>query len=131
MIVVADEIGDTATRDEAIRILLTNYRRQGPVACRIYEVLRKSLIEGAAAPIDLGAIDEILENVSPQSKGLNSYLVGLFLKNHGKAEDTRRYLEAALKLPGNHEWSEAKAKQILRAMDGKDKPGAPGVEGKN
>jgi tetratricopeptide (TPR) repeat protein len=131
LILLADEIGDTATRDEAIRILLTNFRRQGPVACRIYEILRRSLHEGAAGSVDLEAVDAILENVPPASQGLNSYLVGLFLKNHGKPADCRRYLERALKLPGSHEWSQAKARQTSQALDGKDKPAAPRSEQKN
>jgi hypothetical protein len=35
MILIADEIGDTASRDEALRILLTNYRKTAPRVCRI------------------------------------------------------------------------------------------------
>jgi hypothetical protein len=69
LIVLADEIGDTATRDEAIRLLLTNYRRQGPVACRIYEILRRSLHEGAAGSVDLEAVDAILQSGSPPRGG--------------------------------------------------------------
>jgi len=126
LITLADESGDTVTREEVIRLLLGKHRKQGPVAARIYEELRKGLNQGAGGSLDLKAIDAILENVPPASWGLNSYLVGLFLKNHGKADDCRRYLESALELPGNHEWSQAKAIKILRELDGHEK--APASE---
>lgn len=113
LITLGDEMGDSATRDEAIRILLSRFRRPAPVACEIYEILRKSLNDGKPESVDLNAIDEILDRSVPVSRSLNAYHVGLFLKNHGKAEDARRYLKLALDLPGNQEWGRAKASVVL------------------
>ena len=118
LILLADEIGDSATREEAIRVLLTNYRRQAPVACEMYQILSKGLNENKPGAVDLNAIDEILGQVPPASRGLNAWLVGLFLKNHGKPEDARRYLKLALGLPGVSEWGQAKANMTLRALGG-------------
>ena len=96
-------------------MLLTNYRRQAPVACEMYQILSKGLNENKPGAVDLNAIDEILGQVPPASRGLNAWLVGLFLKNHGKPEDARRYLKLALGLPGVSEWGQAKANMSLRA----------------
>ena len=67
LILLADEIGDSATREEAIRVLLTNYRRQAPVACEMYQILSKGLNENKPGAVDLNAIDEILGQVPPAS----------------------------------------------------------------
>ena len=39
LILLGDEIGDTDTRDEAIRVLLNRFRRPFPRVCQIYEIL--------------------------------------------------------------------------------------------
>ena len=73
------------------------------------------------ASVDLKAIDRILQTVSPEFQGINNFLVGLFLKNHGKAEDARRYLKTAVESPGLHEWWQAIAAEALRNLeDGKN-----------
>ncbi len=108
LILLGDEIGDTDTRDEALRILLKRFRNNAPKACQVYEILRRSFNDRSKpASVDLKAIDGALRAVPPASLGLNSHLVGLYLKNHGKPEDARRYLKAATELPGVHEWGRA------------------------
>ncbi len=132
LILLGDEIGDTDTRDEAVRMLLQRFRSNAPKACQIYAILRKSFYdEVKPASVDLEAIDEVLRNVSPASKGLNSYLVGLYLKNHGKPEDARRYLKTAIALPGIHVWGRVHATDALRALGDDKKAGDPGAEPPN
>ena len=91
MIVLADEIGDNETRDETVRILLRNYRKPAPKACQVYEILRKTFHDQAKpVSVDLNAIEELLRGVSAESRSLNCWLVGMYLKNHGKPEDAWR-----------------------------------------
>ena len=106
LILLGDEIGDTEARDETVRILLKSYRGVVPKACQVDEILRNSFGQPKPASVDLKAIDAVLVNSPPMSQGLNSWLVGLYLRNHGKPEDARRYLNAAMKLPGVHEWGQ-------------------------
>jgi tetratricopeptide (TPR) repeat protein len=127
LILLADEIGDAVTRDEMIRVLLARYRRQAPVACQIYEILRNALNQDKPGSVDLKAIDAILAKAPPPSRGLNAWLVGLFLKNHGQADDARRYLKLSLELPGVHEWGQAKAAVLLRGIDGDEAAPPSGV----
>ena len=70
-----------------------------------------------------------MRNAVPASQGLNFYLVGLYLKNHGKAEDARRYLTNAIELPGLHEWGQVLAADALRGLGGDDKAGKAGDAG--
>jgi tetratricopeptide (TPR) repeat protein len=118
LILLADEIGDTATRDESVRTLLAKHRRLAPKACQIYEILRKTLNTDAPPAVDLQAVEKVLKDASPASRGLNSYLVGLFLKNHGQVEDARRYLRVAVDSSGVHEWGQAVAADALRHLGG-------------
>ncbi len=94
-------------------------------------MLRKALNDGKPDSVDLKAIDEILQKAPPGWRGINAYQVGMFLKNHGKAEDARRYLKLAVELPGLHVWGQAKANVVLRALDEKEKVQKAGPEGKN
>ena len=124
LILLGDEIGDTETRDESVRVLLKSFRNKAPKACQIYEILRRSFnTQSKPTSVDLTAIDRVLQTAGPASQGLNAYLVGLYLKNHGKAEDARRYLKTAIELPGVHEWGQALAADALRKLADNPKAG--------
>ena len=69
LILLADEIGDTDTRDETIRILLNRFRRPFPRVCQIYEILRRSFHDPARpASIDVKAIDKIMQPMAPSAQ---------------------------------------------------------------
>jgi hypothetical protein len=68
LILLGDEIGDTETRDEAVRIPLKSHRKNAPKACQIYEILRRSFgDQGKPASVDLKAIDGVLRTAPPAS----------------------------------------------------------------
>jgi tetratricopeptide (TPR) repeat protein len=124
MILVADDAGDTATRDEMIRVLLANYRKKAPKACQIYELLRKSLERDDTRSIDLKPIDEILQSATPESRAINAYHVGLFLKNHANPEAAQRYLRMVVESRGVgvNEWGRTHAIVALREMEDHSNP---------
>jgi hypothetical protein len=52
----------------------------------------------------------------------------LYLKNHGKSEDARRYLRIAVELPGVDEWGKALAADRLRSLGDDDKKAGKGAD---
>ena len=94
LILIADQLGDAAARDEWIQTLLTRHRNQSPNTARIFEILRKAASQSKLEAIDLQAIDQILGKINAAaSRGNNEFFVGCYLKNHGKVEEARRHLE--------------------------------------
>jgi hypothetical protein len=78
-----------------------------------------ALDQGDASSIDLKRTDEILKSANPQSRCINAYHVGLFLKNHGNPEGARRYLRMVIESPGVgvNEWGRTHAILALRDLD--------------
>ena len=64
-----------------------------------------------------------MRTARPASHGLNSYPVGLNLKNRGKADDARRYLKTAIDLRGVYEWGTGIAAIALRGLGDDKKAG--------
>ena len=126
LIWLGDEIGDTETRDEAVRSLLKNYRRNSPRTCQIYEILRRTFGQPQPVSVDLKAVARILQTVPPVFQGLNAFVVGHYLKNHGKAGDARPYLKNAIKLPGLHQWAQVLAAEALGGLGDDKKAGKEG-----
>jgi hypothetical protein len=94
--------------------------------CQIYEILRRSFHDPAGpSAVDLKAIEKIMQPMAPSARGLNTWLVGLYLKNHGKPEDARRFLKAAVELRVVHEWGQIVAADALRKLGDGDKPKRP------
>ena len=57
LILVADELGDAAARDEWIRTLTTRHRGQSPNSARIFEILGKATGPGRPDATDLQAVE--------------------------------------------------------------------------
>ena len=63
---VADEIGDTATRDDCLMKLTTKHRAEGPKTAQICEIFQKSLQKGDGS-LDIKGLDQILATI-PEPK---------------------------------------------------------------
>ena len=113
LMLVADEIGDTATRDDCLMKLTTKHRAEGPKTARICEIFQKSLQKGDGS-LDIKALDQILATIPEPKRPNTEFIVGLYLINHGKASDSRLYLERCAKSPAVYEWMRAVASDALR-----------------
>src|SRR6185312_3528369 len=91
LLLVADEAGDKARRDEVLKDLCTKMKAQAPKTLAIGELMRGSLADDK--PLDLKSVDTILESIPPEGRGNAEFFVGKFLMNREQAEDGRKYLQ--------------------------------------
>jgi tetratricopeptide (TPR) repeat protein len=118
VMLVADEIGDTATRDESLKTLVGKHRSEALKTVSICAMFLKALEPGQAGSLDLEAIDRVLQSIPDNRRGNTEFLVGLYLRKHGKAADARTYLKRCSNAPGVPEEMRAIAAQALRSLDG-------------
>jgi hypothetical protein len=117
LILVADELGDMASRDEWVRTLITRHGNQAANTARIFEILGKATGPGKPDAADLQAVDRILGGIRVAAyRGNNEFYVGCFLRNHGQAEEARRHLERALRSTSSHRFLRALAADQLQRL---------------
>ena len=103
LMLVADEIGDTATRDDCLMKLTTKHRADGPRTAQICEIFQKSLQKGDGS-LKIKDLDQILATIPEPKRPNTEFIVGLYIRNHGKLADSRPYLERCGKSPAVYEW---------------------------
>ncbi len=117
LILIADELGDAAAFDEWIQTFLTKYPGQAAKSTRIYQIALKANAQGRLDPADLTEIEKIVDDIgAPPRQGDMDFIVGCYLKNHGKAEEGRRHLELIVKSPFATDWVRALAADTLRRL---------------
>jgi tetratricopeptide (TPR) repeat protein len=118
VMLVADEIGETVTRDESLKTLVGKHRSEAPKTVGICEMFLKALEPGKEGSLDVQAIDRVLQSIPDDRRGNTEFIVGLYLRNHGKAGDARTYLERCANAPGVPAEMRAIAARALRGLDG-------------
>jgi hypothetical protein len=101
---LADELGDTARRDEAFESLWTKHRGQAPRANQVCRVLRRWLAGGGKGEPDLAPVNAAIERLHPDRRGDLEFFVGRLLMDHGKAELGRPYLARVSRSAGANDW---------------------------
>jgi hypothetical protein len=122
LVLMADELGDTAQRDAVIDELCTRHRDKAPKSIRILQMLRDSLFRDVPEAPDLNAVDQIIEGSTPEARGNMAFFVGWCLREHGKPEDARAYLERCTHAPNTLNWFRIIAADALRVPGGDREP---------
>jgi tetratricopeptide (TPR) repeat protein len=92
---LADEMGDKARRDRLLEDLCSRLETQVPRMVAIGRKMRDSLANGGKGSLDLAAVDRVLRDMPPKTRGNAEFLVGRFLLNRGQTESARKYLQLA------------------------------------
>ena len=92
---LADELGDKARRDRMLDELCTKFQGQVPGMVTIGRMIRDALAGGGKRPLDLAAVDKVLDRMPAKTRGNADFLVGRFLLNRGQPESSRKYLQRA------------------------------------
>ncbi len=117
LILVADERGDTTTRDEWVRTLINRHRNQAPNTARIFEILATAAGPDKPGATDLQAVDKMLGKIRiGANRGNNEFFVGCYLNNHGNAAEARRHLELTLKSSSSNRFMRAIAADRLQHL---------------
>ncbi len=116
-VMVADDLGDAATRDEYAKALITQHRDQAPKTARLWEMFRDALARGPKQTPPVKDVDQVLQSIPEAERGDTQFLVAMYFKNHGKPEDAVRYLAGCVRSPKMSPWARAIAAEALRALD--------------
>jgi predicted Zn-dependent protease len=117
---VADEAGDSRRRDEVMKQLCTTMKDQAPKTLAIFQLMRDAL--AANKPLDLPAVDAILNSIPPEGLGNAELCVGKFLMNHDQPDAGRDHLRKAAASPKTYDWSREIANSIVRVREPAKKP---------
>ena len=118
LVLIADDLDDAGRRDPLIDELWTKHRARAPRTIETMKLLGDSLKTGDRAALNLATVDKIIESTPPEGRGNIEFLVGWFLKKHGKPEDARAYLLRATQSSGTYGWYAILAQDALRRMGG-------------
>src|SRR5207248_256772 len=87
---------------------------------QVLRMLRDSLTRGDPPSFDLEAVDQVIASGTPEGRANIEFLVGWFLRKHGKPEQARAYLRRCSRSPYTYGWFQCMALDALRG------PGAVG-----
>ena len=101
---VADELGESALRDELLTQFCTQYKDRAPKTAELAEVFRGWLAGGCKGPVDLAAADRVIASLEPDNRGNLEFFAGRLLLTHGQPEAGRAYLKRSAASPKTYEW---------------------------
>ena len=115
--VVADAMGDKARRDEILAKLTAELKDQAPKSVAICGLIRDSLADGGKKPLDLAAVDAIIESIPAEARGNAQFFVGKYLMNHGKPDAGRKYLRRCADSSATYLWLKLIADAAAKTPD--------------
>jgi tetratricopeptide (TPR) repeat protein len=113
LVMAADDLGDAPLRDEVLKELCARADK-APKTVQICQMFREALARGGERPLDLRAVEKVVESIPPKARGNTEFFVGCFLARHGGADDARAYLSRCSKSAATLEWMRAIAVDTLR-----------------
>ncbi len=91
---IADDEKDTKRRDAMLKEMVTKHANTAPKSSAICKLLVETVFDPSGAkPLDILALDRLLESVPEDGRGNAYFFAGWFLKNHGDAKSARNYLQ--------------------------------------
>jgi len=96
VILLADELGETVTRDRVLNFFVkagVPEKTASTYALAKFAVLLHDAYRGSNGELDLAALDEILDATTENQRMDIAYFAGRFLALRGRAEDSERYLK--------------------------------------
>ncbi len=121
-LLVADQVGDRAARDECLQTFRDRHGTQSPKSRQVLDLLFSKDAAGGAPSPDLKAIDAILESIRPEIRGNTAFPVGVFLANHARPELARKYLRMGTEGARTGPWIRVVAANLLQRIDQKPGP---------
>ncbi|MGC8638930.1 MAG: tetratricopeptide repeat protein [Isosphaeraceae bacterium] len=112
---VADELNDKARRDRLFNELAVTFQGEVPRMAPLLRMIRESAAEGGK-PLDLQAVDGVLDQMPDRTRATALLLVGRFLLNRGQPEAARKYLKRCTE-SSTHPWPQVLALGALQALD--------------
>jgi len=91
---LAADLREAGLRDELLKQVAEDPRYEGKKMPRIAALFRKSLDQAPDHPLDLKAVDELIEQMPEAPRGDASWMVARFLEYLGRTDEAPRYYKA-------------------------------------
>ena len=102
---IADQEKDPKRRDALLKEIVTKHRAKAPKSAAICQLLNETVFDPTGKkPLDVAALDRLVESVPEEGRGNICFFVGWFLKNHDDAKNSKRYLQACSQSPRSLIW---------------------------
>jgi tetratricopeptide (TPR) repeat protein len=117
--VLADGAKDAPRRDALLTEVVTKYAGRSPKTAAITKLLLESIFNpGGAKPLDVAALDRIVESLPENARGNSCISAALLLKNHADPKTAKKYLELCARSPNTYLWYQCLAQLALKQLDG-------------
>ena len=121
IVILADELDDKDRRDRMLERVAAQFQGKVPRMVTICTMIRNTLASGGNPPLDLVAVDKVLDNMPAKNRVNGDFLVGRYLLNRRQTEAARKYLKRFADLGELHIWLRLLATDSLRALDSASK----------
>ena len=116
LILLADELGDKLRRGKMLDEFCNRFAAKWPRVVAIARLSRDANGD-AKRPLDLAAVERLLDRLPASSRGNTEFLVGKYLFNRGQRESSRTHLQQAADARETQAWLRLIATDSLRGLD--------------
>ena len=116
-VLLADELGQKDRRDRMLDEVTAQFQGKVPRMVTICKLIRDSLADGGNQPLDLAAVDNVLDQMPAKNRVNADFFVGRYLVNRHRLDAARKYLKRCGDLGESHVWPQLLAIDALRSAD--------------
>ena len=115
---IADDEKDSGRRNELIQELVTKHKDKAPKSVEICRLFLDTVFApaGREKPLDLAAVDRVLESIPEIGRSNAEFFVAWFLKNHGDPQDAKKYLQHCAESHYTVNWYHFLAQDALKRL---------------
>jgi tetratricopeptide (TPR) repeat protein len=117
IVLLADQLDDRARRDQMLDQVAAQFQGKVPRMVTLCTMIRGALAKGGKAPLDLTAVDQVLDRMPAKNRVNGDFLVGRYLLNRRQPAEARKYLKRCAELGEQHVWVRLLATDDLRSID--------------
>lgn len=114
-VMTADAAGDLERRDALYKQFRDAYGKVAPKTVLIWDRMLGGIDKIKAGTFDWKPIDEIVQSISADRRWYTEFVVGQFIRNHGKPSDALKYHTSCSRAAGVWGWIKAIANDSARA----------------
>jgi len=116
---IADEEKDPSRRDALLKEITTKHVDKAPKSVAICQLLVETVFDPSGTkPLDIAALDRLIESIPEDGRGNACFFVGWFLKNHSDAKSAKKYLQSCSRSPRSLIWYRYLADEAIKRSSG-------------
>ena len=104
---LADELGQNDRRDRMLAEMTAQFQGKVPRMVTICKLIRDGLADGGNQPLDLAAVDNVLDRMPAKNRVNADFFVGRYLVNRHRLDAAQKYLERCGEQGESHVWPQS------------------------